>query len=142
MLDYTVAMEDPRIVAAGFPEMCQPVYEKYKLFFDCAHKLQPIVSDMMKTPIQGQLLQVVGCMVAATANSYGALLTLVLNGFGHDAMKIARSLFEIELNILRLRANPEELADFLDYNFIQQKQLYDTFDDEQKSRCRRSDTTK
>jgi hypothetical protein len=60
-------------------------------------------------------------MAAAAANTHGAVLTLVLNGYGHDAMKLARSLFEIELNILRLKAHPKEIDDFLGYHFIQQK---------------------
>jgi len=73
-------------------------------------------------------------MAAAAANTHGALLTLVLNGYGHDAMKLARSLFEIELNILRLKAHPGEIEDFLGYHFIQQRRLYDLFSDEQKGR--------
>lgn len=112
--------------------MWQPVYDKYKLFFDCAEKLAPIVSEMIQTPIQGPLLQMVGQMTAAAANTHGALLTLVLNGYGHDAMKLARSLFEIELNILRLKAHPDEISDYVDYNIIQQKQLYDMLDIDQK----------
>jgi hypothetical protein len=76
-------------------------------------------------------------MAAAAANTHGALLTLVLNGYGHDAVKLARSLFEIELNILRLKAHPEELEDFLGYHFIRQKQLYDMFSDEQQKRVPR-----
>jgi hypothetical protein len=47
-------------------------------------------------------------------------------------MKLARSLFEIELNIVRLKAHPEEIEDFLGYHLIQQKQLYDTSTDEQR----------
>jgi hypothetical protein len=65
----------------------------------------------------------VGQVTAAAANTHGAILTLVLNGYGHDAMKLARSLFEIELNILRLKAHPDEISDFVDYSIIQQKQL-------------------
>jgi hypothetical protein len=47
-------------------------------------------------------------MFAAAANSYKALLTLVLNSYGHDAMKIAWSIYEIELNVLwrHGRGNP------------------------------------
>jgi hypothetical protein len=112
--------------------MWQPVYAKYRLFFECADKLAPIVSDMMKTPVEGKLLLIVGRMMAAAANSYGALLTLVLNGYGQDAMKIARSIYEMELNILWLKNHPEDLEDFLDYNLIQQKQLFDEMDEEQQ----------
>jgi len=71
-------------------------------------------------------------MVAAAANSYGALLTLVLNGYGQDAMKIVRSIYETELNVLWLKNHPEDLQDFLDYNLIQQKQLYDAMDQQQQ----------
>jgi hypothetical protein len=128
-------MEDtPCQVTAGFPEMWTPVYNKYKLFFDCAAKLAPITTEMIRTPVQGRLLQIIGRMAAAAANTHGALLTLVLNGYGHDAMKLARSLFEIEINIVRLKAHPQEIEDFLDYHHIQQKQRYDTFSDEQKKR--------
>ena len=50
--------------------------------------------------------------MAAAANSYGALLTLVLNGYGQDAMKIARSIYETELNGFWLKNHPEDLDDF------------------------------
>lgn len=126
-------MDQHEVIVAGFPEFWQPVYTKYRLFFDCAANLAPIVSDMMKAPVQGHLLQVVGRMVAAAANSYGALLTLVLNGYGQDAVKIARSIYEIELNVLWLKNHPEDLSDFLDYNIIQQKQLYDEMTEEQQN---------
>ena len=112
--------------------MWKPVHTKYKLFFDCAEKLQSIISDLIKAPTKGQLLHIIGRMVAASANSYGALLTLVLNGYGNDAMKIARSIYETELNILWLKNHPEEISEFLDYNVIQQKQFYDAMDGEQQ----------
>ena len=121
-------------MAVGFPEMWAPVYSKYELFFGCAVKLAPITTEIIKTPVQGRLFQIIGRMAAAAANTHGALLTLVLNGYGHDAMKLARSLFEIELNILRLKTHPEDIEDFLGYHFIRQKQLYDMFSDEQKQR--------
>ena len=100
----------PCQIVAGFPEMWTPVYNKYKLFFGCAVKLAPITTEMIRTPVQGRLLQIIGRMAAAAANTHGALLVLVLNGYGHDAMKLARSLFEIELNIVRLKAHPDSAA--------------------------------
>ncbi len=128
MMDDSV----PQIVA-GLPEMWQPVYTKYKPFFDSAAKMAPIVTEMTATPVQGRLSQIVGTNGGRSANTHGALLTLVLNGYGHDAMKLARSLFEIEMNIIRLRDHPDEIEDFMGYHFIQQKQLYDLFTDEQKN---------
>lgn len=121
-------------VVAGFPEMWQPVHQKYKLFFECAFRLQPIVSEMISTPVAGHLLIIVGHTLAAASNSYGAILALVLNGFGFDAVRIARSIYEAELNVLWLKNHPEDVDDFLDYNIIQQKQYYDAMDaDQQKA---------
>jgi hypothetical protein len=120
-------------IEVGFPEMWQPVYDKYQLFFNCAAQLQPLHNAIMKVPLTGELHQIMGRMATAAFNSMGALLLLVLNGYGHDAMKIARSIFEMELTMIRLRDHPEEIRDFMDYSFIQQKQLYDVMDDEQRA---------
>jgi len=125
-------MKEAPVIAAGFPEMWPQVYTKYKYFFDCAAKLEPIICDMISTPLEGQLAIITGHIAAAAANSHGALLTLVLNGYGHDAVKIARSIYEADLNILWLKNHPADVEDFVDYNIIQQKQYYDAMDDEQK----------
>ena len=77
------------------------MYRKYKGCFDCAQLLAPIVSDMLEIPVGGRLLPIVGRLVAPAANSYGALLTLVLKGDGMDAMKIARSIYEPSRNVAR-----------------------------------------
>ena len=51
-------MNQPKAIAAGFPEFWQPVYTRYRLFFDCAAKLAPIVSDMIRAPVEGPRLQI------------------------------------------------------------------------------------
>jgi len=125
-------MEQPPGVIAGFPEMWQPVYEKYRLFWEAAWNMQPLVNEMTSNPMTGQLAQIVARMVFASCNTMGALLTLVLNGYGHDAMKLARSIFEAEVNILWLKKHPEEVTDFLDFNIIQQREIFDAMDEEQQ----------
>jgi hypothetical protein len=127
----TMADEPPR-VEPGFPEMWQPVYEKYQAFFEAALALQPIVNQMTSQPLNGRLSGIVCRIVFAAANTMGAMLTLVLNGYGHDAMKLARSIYEAELNILWLKNHPADIEDFIDYDAIQQKQLYDAMDEEQQ----------
>jgi hypothetical protein len=117
----------------GFPDMWQPVLSKYRLFFTCATKLGPIIDDVIRTPIAGKLNQIVGRMVAAASNGYGSVLVLVANGYGHDAMKIARSIYEIEINALWLKNHPEDIDDFVGYSAIHQKQHYDLLDEEVKS---------
>ena len=130
----TVTTEPPHDLMVGCPEMWKPVYAKYKPFFDCAAQLAVQVNEIIKTPVQGKLLQVVGRMVAAASNAAGALQILVLNGYGHDAMKLARSLFEIEVNIAWFHLHPEEIEDFTEYHHIQQKQYYDMFAEEEKAK--------
>ncbi|HWB84470.1 MAG TPA: hypothetical protein VG675_10045 [Bryobacteraceae bacterium] len=61
-------MEQVRVMA-GFPEMWQPVHDKYSAFFECANKLQPIVTEMIQTPVEGKLLLIVGRIMAAAATS-------------------------------------------------------------------------
>lgn len=124
--------ETPSEVVAGFPEMWQPVHDKYRPFFELATNLQAIVNEMTQRPMSGQLSQIVCRMVLAAANTNGALLTLVLNGFGHDAMKLARSIYETELNIVWLKKHPEDISDFVDYLIIQIKKTYDEMDEEQQ----------
>jgi hypothetical protein len=115
----------PNMVQAGFPEMWRPVHETFKSFFEAAVKLQPVVERVLSAPAHGDLEATVQRMVAIAANSFGAVITLVLNGYGADAMRIVRGIFETELNILYLKSNPSEVADYLDYDVVLQKQMYD-----------------
>src|ERR1039458_9163224 len=51
-----------QVKVAGFREMWRPVYSKYMAFFECAFKLQGIVSEMITSPVHGQLPQIIGQM--------------------------------------------------------------------------------
>jgi hypothetical protein len=125
-------MTPPPEVTAGFPEMLQPVHDKYRLFFEAAMRMQPLVNEMLRQPVTGQLADIVARLISASCNTMGAMLTLVLNGYGHDAMKLARSIYEVEINILWLKKHPEEITAFLDFNIIQQKEIFDAMDEEQQ----------
>ena len=54
------------------------------------------------------------------ANSMNAVLVLGLNGFGNDALKIARSMFEAAVTIAYLRRHPAEFDDYLGFHFLVQ----------------------
>lgn len=101
------------------------VREKYKEFFKCAELIEPIANKIINAPVEGQLLYVVGRLVASVLNSHGAILLLVTRGYGVDAMRIARSIFETSVNIIWLKDNPDALQDYLDYHVIQREKLYD-----------------
>jgi hypothetical protein len=56
-------------------------------------------------------------------------MLLVLNGYGADAMKIARGMFEASVTLGYLRIHPGLIDDYLDYHFVIQKRLYDAMKD-------------
>jgi hypothetical protein len=124
---------NPPSIEAGFPHMWQPVHDRYRLYFKAADTLQRVVADMMQQPVEGGLWpRIAARMTLIAANTMGAVFTLVLNGYGHDAMKLARGLYETDINMQWLMRHPEEFQKFIDYNAIQQKQMYDELDEEQQ----------
>ena len=64
---------------------------------------------------------VLGFMTGIVSNSFGALITLSMNGYGHDALRISRGMFEISVNAAYLQRHPDEVDDFLDYHWVDQK---------------------
>ncbi|MGA8030000.1 MAG: DUF5677 domain-containing protein [Bryobacteraceae bacterium] len=73
-------------------------------------------------------------MVFMAVNTLSAIHILVLNGFGPDAFKLSRSIWETQLNIFWLKKHPDDVRDFVDYYAIQRKQWYDLMDDDAKRR--------
>ena len=124
---------------AGNQEMWQPVYEKYRPFFDATTRMFALANEIRDRELSEHLAQIVGRMVFAAVNTYGAIQTLILNGYGVDAVRLSRCIYETEVNIIWLRNHPEDLRDFLDYHFVKQKELYDAMDVEQQGRLSRED---
>ena len=110
-------------VVAGFPEFWQPAYDRYPKFYKAALGIAPLVNQVMRTRLKGQLQIVLAFMTGIVSNSFGALITLSLNGYGHDALRISRGMFEIPVNAAYLQRHPDEVGDFLDYHWINQKKL-------------------
>jgi len=127
----------PSLSQVGCPEMWMPVYETYRPLFDIAARATIAFNQIRKqcTTTEG-LPRLVHRMICAVADTNGAVQILVLNGYGHDAMKLTRSLYETELNILWLKEHPEDIRDFVDYQIILRKHAHDTFDEEQRQRLR------
>jgi hypothetical protein len=50
---------------------------------------------------------------------------LALNGYGHDAVRIARGMFENSVNAAYLAKYPAEVRDYLDHHWIRQRRLLD-----------------
>jgi Family of unknown function (DUF5677) len=127
-------MSEPRpiTVIAGFPQMWNPVFQQYKPFFAAVDQLISLHNRVIRVPVQGQAPKVVGSLLHLMTNDYGAVLALVMNGYGVQAMKIVPSMFETECNIHYLKNDPDAVSDYIDFNIIERKTLYDLMDDEQK----------
>jgi hypothetical protein len=113
----------PGGIIAGFPEFWQKAHDAYPHFFRATDHLVPIVNDLLRRPIGGQLPRILHYMTAIISNSLGSLITLALNGYGHDAVRIARGMFETSVNAGYLAKNPTEVGNYLDYHWIKQQKL-------------------
>jgi hypothetical protein len=132
--------EAPGLV--GFPEMWKPVCDKYQPLFDTAVKGLSICHEIigqcgftkgvdlvtLTGTFTGGVELTVCRMVGASSNTLGALLTLVLNRYGPDALRLSRSIYETELNVFWLKEHPEDIEDFLGYEAIRRKQRFDQLD--------------
>ena len=113
----------PGGIIAGFPEFWQKAYRRYPRFFDATDQLVPLVNTVLARPVGGKLPVLFHFMTGIISNSLGSLITLALNGYGHDAVRIARGMFEMAVNVAYLAKHPDEADDYIDYNWIRQKKL-------------------
>jgi Family of unknown function (DUF5677) len=116
----------------GFPEMWKPVAATFEPYFRSATKIEELHNKVVNTPVQCQPAVIIGHIVKVMFNDYGAVLVLVLNGYGVQAMKIARSMFEAECNILYLKTNPVGVEDYIDFHVIDERRLYDLLGPDQQ----------
>jgi hypothetical protein len=117
--------EEQLRVVAGFPDFWQVAYDKYPLFFKAAMDLLPLQNEIFRKPVSEPLHKVLRHITKIVSNSLGALIVLALNGYGNDAMKVARGMFEGAVIARYLRQYPEKLDDYMDWHWIRQKRRYE-----------------
>ena len=111
-------------VEIGFPKFRSHVYAKYSVPIQEAVKLSELASVMFKKPVSEPLHQVIGRIASIVTNSLGAVVLLVLNGYGHDAMRIVRSMFEGAVTVAFLKRHPEQFQDYWAFRHIRRKRSY------------------
>lgn len=115
----------PGGIIAGFPEFWQRAYDAFPQFFVATDHLMLLVKAVLDKPISGKLPRILHYSTAIVSNSLGSLITLALNGYGHDAIRIARGMFENSVNAAYLAKHPTEVQDYLDYHWVAQRRLLD-----------------
>jgi hypothetical protein len=120
-----VPLVPPGGIVAGFPEFWQRSHNAFPRFFAATDQLVPLVNAALAKPIGAELPRILHFMTAIISNSLGSLITLALNGYGHDAVRIARGMFENSVNAAYLAKYPAEVRDYLDHHWIRQRRLLD-----------------
>jgi hypothetical protein len=109
----------------GFPEFWPKAVELNPLAFEEIEKLVQFQNELFRKMWNEQRLQVFRHIAKLCMNSLGAVVVLCLNGYGHDALKLARNIYEGHLTIAYLEKHPDELDDYVEYYHIAKKQQLD-----------------
>lgn len=126
--------EDSRVppLHVGFPEVWDEVFQRYQPFFTAAGRLTELHNRILSVPSTSQAQETIRLIIKTMANDYEAVIVLVVNGFGVQAMKVARSMFEGECNVHYLKTTPQAVDDFINFEPITRKKLYDLMTSERQ----------
>lgn len=102
----------------GYPDFWPIVLEKYKKFFLVTQGLGPTIDDLFSVAHTEPFHKVARHLAKMVTNSVGAVLLLGMNGYGIDAIKVARTMFESAVTLAYLRKHPDEFDEYLDFHFI------------------------
>jgi hypothetical protein len=122
-----VAPSGDSVAIAGFKDFWQTSHDEFPEFFACVGRLTALINKFRSAPVNGTVPRVIHTMAGLVSNSFGALVVLGLNGYGHDAMRITRSMFETMVNAKYIKLHPEEADDYLAFHWVRKKETFDYF---------------
>lgn len=111
-------METEAAILPGYQEFWPVAFAKFEAFFEAAQKAEPLINEIFSVGQAEPLHKVLRHLSKIVSNSFSALLILGINGFGNDAMKLARGMFETALTVAYLKQHPEEFDYYMDYHWI------------------------
>jgi hypothetical protein len=117
-MEGTMSTQPMTVQQVGYPDFWPIVLENHKKFFVVTQNLGPTIDDLFSVAHTEPLHKVARHLAKMVANSVGAVLLLGMNGYGIDAIKIARTMFEAAVTLAYLRKHPDEFDDYFDFNFI------------------------
>ena len=121
-------MDSEKVQMVGFPDFWQTGHHENPAAFKAVAELRQLENALFAKPISEPLHKVMRHLAKVSANSLRALTTLLLNGYGHDGMKIARGIFEASVTVAYLRKHPNELEDYFDFESVLTKRRLDYHD--------------
>jgi hypothetical protein len=126
-----------RVYQVGFPDFRDTVIGKYPGAFATMPEIALFANEIFAIPISERVHEVCRMLSKNIFTSCNALHLLCINGFGLDAMKIARSMFEGAVTVAYLQKHPEEADDYLDFDWIKKKKLLDFLENHDSERAKR-----
>ena len=112
-------------VLTGFPDFWDTAVDRFPNFFAAAKKVGPLSNEVFSVPVTEWLHMLTRNLAKSVVNSFGSLLILCMNGYGFDALKISRSMFEAAVTVAYLRRHPDQMNDFIDYDWVKKKRFVD-----------------
>lgn len=110
----------------GYPEWHEKIYNEFKPCFETFPRLTGALTQVIYAayPNPTQLDHVVLKLGEFSMMSMLELVTLLGNGMGQGAFKILRSMLEYTINAEYLRRNPDDVANFLNWHWIEHYKQY------------------
>ena len=105
-------------VDMGYEEFHALMHKKYAKLFEVMRSIPPMMNDLFSQGHSEPLHKVCRHLAKMVSNSMNAVLVLGIDGMGHDALKVTRSMFEAAVTVKYLRLHPEEFGDYLNYHFV------------------------
>ena len=100
--------------------------EQHEVTLRASMELVKISNGLLYEPVAEPLHKVMRAITRVVVNSNGAVITTATYGYGNDAAKIVRSMFEGTVTIAWLRKKPKLVFDYIDYHKVKLWQQYQT----------------
>ena len=95
-----------------FLEFEQSIHAKYGSIIQACTELIPIGNALFETPVAEPVQKVIRFLAKMVLNSNGAIILLAVQGYGNDAIKVARSMYDGTVTAAYLREHPELVDDY------------------------------
>lgn len=109
----------------GFPDFQQEFSRRYAPLIDVVKRVVALENELFHKPVSEPPHKLIRYIARTVANSFSALLILVANGCGTDALKVARSMFESAVSVLYLKKHPDLLGDYLNFRWVKRHKYYE-----------------
>lgn len=109
----------------SFEDFAVSMKKQYRLVFQAGDELPELANQMFRKFRDDKQHKVLRALSMIVVSDFQALLVLCVNGFGLQAAKIARTMFEASVNIRYLLKFPHEIDNFVDFHQFSNKLFFD-----------------